>query len=53
VAFEIDVTRLQGRFKLSQDRTIAEQQTIAQEFCASSDSVISKVGEMMRENLKR
>jgi transcriptional regulator len=53
VAFEIDVTRLQGRFKLSQDRTATEQQTIADEFCASSDSAISKIGEMMRENLKR
>ncbi len=53
VAFEINTTRLQGRFKLSQDRTANEQQTIAGEFCASSDSVISKIGEMMRENLKR
>jgi transcriptional regulator len=53
VAFEIAVTRLQGRFKLSQDRTLAEQQNIATEFCASSDSVTSKVGEMMRDKLKR
>lgn len=52
VAFEIVVTRLQGRFKLSQDRTISEQQNISKEFCASGDSVKSKVGEMMRENLK-
>lgn len=53
VAFEIDVTRLQGRFKLSQDRTISEQQRIVEEFCASSERVTSKIGEMMRENLKR
>jgi transcriptional regulator len=52
VAFEIDVTRLQGRFKLSQDRTVAEQQNIVKEFRASNDCVISKVGEMMQENLK-
>lgn len=30
-----------------------EQLTIADGFCASSDSVILMVGEMMRDNLKR
>jgi predicted FMN-binding regulatory protein PaiB len=53
VAFEIEVARLQARFKLSQDRTHAEQENIIKEFCASTDGVKSKVGEMMRENLKK
>jgi transcriptional regulator len=52
VAFEIAVTRLQGRFKLSQDRTRAEQVNIINEFCRSQDALKSRVGEMMRENLK-
>jgi transcriptional regulator len=53
VAFEIEVARLQARFKLSQDRTHAEQQNIVTDFCASPDPVKSKIGEMMRENLKK
>jgi transcriptional regulator len=53
VAFEIAVTRLQGRFKLSQDRTHAEQENIVKEFCASDDPLRAKIGEMMRENLKK
>jgi transcriptional regulator len=53
VAFEIDVTRLQGRFKLSQDRTTGEQETIIEAFCEHQDPLTSKIGEMMRENLKK
>jgi transcriptional regulator len=53
VAFEVEVTRLQGRFKLSQDRSVVEQENIVKEFCASDDPVKSKIGEMMRENLKK
>ena len=53
VAFAIDITRLQGRFKLSQDRTEAECENIVREFDASPDQLKSKIGEMMRENLRK
>jgi transcriptional regulator len=52
VAFEIEVTRLQGRFKLSQDRTLREQENIVNAFSACDDPLKSKIGEMMRQNLK-
>jgi transcriptional regulator len=49
VAFEIPLTRIQAKFKLSQNRTKIEQENVMQALGASSDSAVSGVSEMMRE----
>lgn len=48
VAFEMPVTRLDARFKLSQDRTETEREHIIQAL-AERDDVEATIGEMMRE----
>jgi transcriptional regulator len=49
VAFEIAVTRIEAKFKLSQNRTTIEQENVIQALGASSDSAVSGISEMMRE----
>jgi transcriptional regulator len=49
VAFEIPVTRIEAKFKLSQNRTKAEQENVIQALGASPDSAISGVADLMRE----
>jgi transcriptional regulator len=53
VAFEIQISKLESRFKLSQDRTEAEKQAIIKTFAANPDKTVSKIGEMMKDNLSR
>lgn len=53
VAFEIQVTRLDARFKLSQDRTELEQTRIVETLQASAESVEHTIGEMMHARLDR
>jgi transcriptional regulator len=48
VAFRIEATRTEARFKLSQDRTARERENVIREFSASEDSLISEVGELMK-----
>jgi transcriptional regulator len=50
VAFEIHVTRIEAKFKLSQNRTRTEQENVIQALGASSDSVISGVADLMRQH---
>jgi transcriptional regulator len=49
VAFEIAVTRLEAKFKLSQNRTRTEQENVIQALTASDDSAVSGVAELMRQ----
>ncbi|HEX8852471.1 MAG TPA: FMN-binding negative transcriptional regulator [Pyrinomonadaceae bacterium] len=49
VAFQIEVTRLEARFKLSQDRSPAERERIISELSASSDGTRTRLGRMMKE----
>ena len=49
VAFEIEVTRLEAKFKLSQNRTKPEQESIIQSLGAASDSTVSGVARLMRQ----
>jgi transcriptional regulator len=49
VAFEINVTRIEAKFKLSQNRTRIEQENVIQALGASSDSAISGVADLMRQ----
>lgn len=49
VAFEIGVTRLETKFKLSQNRTKAEQENVIQALGATPDPAISGVADLMRK----
>ena len=50
VGFEIAVTRLEAKFKLSQNRTRQEQQNIIESLSASSDSTVSGTARLMCEH---
>jgi transcriptional regulator len=49
VAFEIAITRVEAKFKLSQNRTKTEQENVIQALGASTDSAISGVADLMRK----
>lgn len=53
VAFEVQVTRLEARFKLSQDRSELEQTRIMETLMDSHASIENAIGEMMRARLER
>lgn len=48
VAFEIAVTRLEGKFKLSQNRPVDDQQRVATVLAAHADMAIAAVGHSMQ-----
>lgn len=52
VAFRIDATRIEARFKLSQERASMERENIIEEFETSDDSVIAELGKLMKEQLR-
>lgn len=49
VAFEIEVTKLEGKFKLSQNKTKNEQQNIISSFEKSNDSLEKGIAEEMKK----
>jgi len=51
VGFEIPVTRIEGKAKLSQNKTHMEQARIAATLMAGSRSEVVEVGYLMRQNL--
>ncbi len=56
VGFEVQITRLEGKLKLSQNRSKAEQARVAAALEGSQDSLAASVGQMMRSeaaNLNR
>lgn len=52
VGFEMTVTRLEGKYKLSQNRSPADQHNVAHALMQDSDPVASSVGELMQQNLQ-
>ena len=52
VGFEMPVTRLEGKYKLSQNRSQADQGNVAQSLLRNTDPTIAGVGEAMRANLE-
>lgn len=52
VAFEMPVTRLEGKYKLSQNRSFADQERVAQSLLQSAEPTISGIGEAMKANLE-
>ncbi len=53
VGFEMEITRLEGKFKLSQNRSEAEQARVADELQASQDTLGARVGELMSRRAER
>jgi transcriptional regulator len=51
VAFEIEVTKLDGKFKLSQNKTKNERTNIISSFEKSDDSVQKELAEEMKKKL--
>lgn len=51
VAFEIEVTKLEGKFKLSQNKTKNEQQNIINSFEKSDDNDIKGIADEMKKKL--
>jgi len=49
VAFEIAVSRIETKFKLSQNRTKAEQENVIQALSDNPDPAISRVADLMRQ----
>lgn len=49
VGFEIAVTKVEAKFKLSQNRTPEEQQNVIDSLCPVHDTTISGTGILMRE----
>ena len=49
VAFEIAVTRIEAKFKLSQNRTKAEQENVIRALSGNPDSAIAGTATLMRE----
>ena len=52
VAFEIVVTRLEGKYKLSQNRAHDEQARVAESLSKESDALVAGIGNMMKRNLE-
>ena len=52
VGFEMAVTRLEGKVKLSQNRSLADQYSVAQAMLQSADTTERGVGEAMQRILK-
>ena len=52
VAFEIEVDRLEGKYKLSQNKTENEQKNIVHSLEKSEHSSEKEIAEAMKQNLK-
>jgi transcriptional regulator len=50
VSFSLAVTRIDARYKLSQDKNPAERERIARELEASGDNVAAETARLMREH---
>lgn len=53
VGFEVTVTRLEGKYKLSQNRSVTDQKRVARSLLLNTDPTIFRVGEAMRNSLDR
>ena len=52
VGFEMEVTRLEGKYKLSQNRTLLDQTTVSEHLQQATDPAISAIGVAMQENIQ-
>ncbi len=52
VGFEMTVTRIEGKYKLSQNRSHIDQQNVAYALLQNGDSAAHAVGTAMQQNLE-
>ncbi len=52
VGFEMAVTRLEGKYKLSQNRSQADQKNVSDALLQSTDANVRSVGAEMKQNLQ-
>lgn len=52
VGFEMTVRRLEGKYKLSQNRSVIDQSNVVRSLIQSTDPSILGVGEAMKQNLE-
>ncbi len=53
VGFEMTVTRLEGKYKLSQNKSQVDQKNVSDALLNSPDSIVRNVGIEMQQNLER
>lgn len=53
VGFEIAIEKIEAKFKLSQNRSLPDQENVIAQLAASESSEVRATGVMMRENLAR
>ena len=53
VGFEIAIEKIEAKFKLSQNRSVADQENVVAKLAASDASEVRATGILMRENLAR
>lgn len=51
VGFELEVTRLEGKFKLNQNKTVADQMSVVKALCDSANQSESMMSQMMADNI--
>lgn len=53
VAFEIEITQLEGKFKLNQNRSRVDQEGVVQALSGSDDPLKRELAELMRKQLEK
>lgn len=53
VGFEMTVTRLEGKYKLSQNRSQTDQQNVSKELLKSSDAATRAIGTQIKQNIEK
>ncbi|MCY7387985.1 MAG: FMN-binding negative transcriptional regulator [Burkholderiales bacterium] len=53
VGFEIAITKIEAKLKLSQNRSVQDQESVIAKLATSTFSEVRATGEMMQENLAR
>ncbi len=52
VAFEMTVTRLEGKYKLSQNRSLVDQSTVSEHLAQSADPAAAAIGLAMQNHIQ-
>lgn len=53
VGFVIDITRIEGKFKLGQNRPLADQQAVAQRLATQADPIAHALSELTLAQLAK
>lgn len=53
IGFEMTVTRLEGKYKLSQNRSQIDQQNVSNALLQSTDAATRAIGTQMKQNFEK